>query len=170
MTKKNFIISYLVIAFLIILDQVSKAAIISNFKYVGESITIIPNFFYITLVYNTGAAWGIGSNYTIILALISLLAGIVCIYFATKKDFKTKKFYSLAICVIIAGAFGNLIDRTLTIFNKLDGVIDFLSFKFGTYDFPVFNVADMCLVIGVIMLVVDILFFEEKRKKNEVSS
>ena len=166
MTKKNFIISYLIIAVLLIIDCTSKALIENNF-FIGEELVIIPNFFYITKIYNTGAAWGMGSSYTYILATISLIAGIVAIYFATRNDFKTRKFYSIALCLIIAGAFGNLIDRTLTVFNILNGVIDFFGFTFGSYDFPIFNVADMCLVIGVIMLVIDILFIDEHRKKKQ---
>ncbi len=165
MTKKTLIISYLIVALLIIIDQVSKALIISNFN-TGQSLIVINNFFKITLVYNTGAAWGLGSNYTVLLAIISLVAGIICIYFASKNDFKSKKVYSISLCLIIAGAFGNLIDRALTTFGLLEGVIDFLSFTFGSYEYPVFNVADMCLVIGVIMLLIDILIIEEIRKKK----
>lgn len=165
MTKKNFIISYLIIALLIILDSASKA-LIETFLVRGEEIVLIKNFFYITKIYNSGAAWGMGSGATAGLAVVSLLAGLVALYFAGRNNFKTKKFYSVSLCLIVAGAFGNLIDRTLTIFNQVDGVIDFFGFTFGTYDFPIFNIADMCLVIGVIMLVIDILFIDDLRKKK----
>ncbi len=167
MTKKNFWLTYLIIAILIIIDQVTKVVVLTNLKIQGTEIPVIGNFFAITLVFNKGAAWGIGDSYTIILALISLVAGLVAIWYAGKNDFSKKKLYSISLCLIVAGAFGNLIDRTLTVFKVLDGVIDFLSFNFGSYEFPVFNVADMCLVIGVILLVIDIIFLEERRKNNE---
>lgn len=166
MTKKNFFITFIIIALLIILDQVSKVLVLENLKIAGTDIPVIGNFFAITLVFNKGAAWGMGDNYTLILAIISLIAGLVAIYFSTKNDFSKRKIYSIALCLIVAGAYGNMIDRFLTVFKVLDGVIDFLSFNFGTYQFPVFNVADMCLVIGVILLVIDIIFLEERRKKN----
>ncbi len=166
MTKKTFIITYLIIALLIIVDQITKMVVLTNLKYEGSAIPVISNFFAIELVFNTGAAWGIGSSNTIILTVISFICGFIALFFTTKNNFKTKKFYSIALCLIIAGAFGNLIDRFLTVLNVLDGVIDFLSFRFGNYNFPVFNVADMCLVIGVIMLVIDVIFLEDIRKKK----
>lgn len=170
MTKKNFILTFLIFALIIIIDQFTKLYIEETLR-VNEEIPVIKNFFYITLVYNTGAAWGIGSNSTLLLTIISSVATVVALVFATKNDFKSKKMYSFALCLIIAGAFGNLYDRFYAVLDIRKGVVDFLEFHFGSYIFPVFNVADMSLVIGVIMLAVDILFLEDRRKNaKEISN
>ncbi len=170
MTKKNFILTFLVVALIIILDQVTKVIVEENLR-VGEEIPVIANFFNITLVYNKGAAWGIGDNSTLLLSFISIIATIIALVFATKNDFKSKKMYSFALCLIIAGAYGNLYDRLYTVFGLKSGVVDFFEFIFGNYHFPVFNIADMSLVIGVIMLAIDIIFLEDKRKNaKKVSS
>ncbi len=163
MTKKNFWLTALVIAIIVIIDQVSKALIEVNLSE-SDKITLIPNFFYISLVYNKGAAWGSLSDNTLVLMLISIAASLAGLYFCVKNDFKTKKFYSFALSFIVAGAFGNLYDRLYTVVGAQKGVIDFLEFHFGSYHFPVFNIADSALVIGVILLLVDIIFFEEKRR------
>lgn len=165
MTKKNFLISYAIIAGLIILDQLSKI-LIDVYLPLNAEITLIPGFFYITKVYNTGAAWGFGGDNTILLAMISLIASIFGLYFSTRNDFKTKKTYSISLCMIVGGALGNMYDRFFTVGGIRKGVVDFISFHFGSYEFPVFNIADSVLVIGVILLMVDLLFFEEKRSKN----
>ena len=68
--------------------------------------------------------------------------------------------------MIVGGALGNMYDRFFTVGGIRKGVVDFISFHFGSYEFPVFNIADSVLVIGVILLMVDLLFFEEKRSKN----
>jgi signal peptidase II len=83
---------------------------------------------------------------------------------AKYADFKSKKFYSWGIYLMIGGMIGNFIDR---VFNYGEGVVDFLAFTFfKTYDFAVFNMADTFLVIGVICIMIDILFFEAKREKK----
>ena len=163
MTKKNFWLTFLVIAIVVILDQVSKALIEVNLT-TYDKITVIPNFFYISLLYNKGAAWGSMSDNTPILMLISITATLIGLYFCLKNDFTNKKVYSFALALIVGGAFGNLYDRLYTVVGAQKGVIDFLEFHFGSYVFPSFNIADSALVIGVILLMVDIIFFEEKRK------
>ena len=165
MTKKNFLIAYAIIAGLIIIDQLSKI-LIDVYLPLNAEITLIPGFFYITKVYNTGAAWGFGGDNTILLAMISLIASIFGLYFSTRNDFETKKTYSISLCMIVGGALGNMYDRFFTVGGIRKGVVDFISFHFGSYEFPVFNIADSVLVIGVILLMVDLLFFEEKRSKN----
>lgn len=165
MTKKNFLITYAIIAGLIIIDQLSKI-LIDIYLPLNAEITLIPGFFYITKIYNTGAAWGFGSDNTVMLAMISLIASIIALYFSVKNDFKTKKTYSISLCMIVGGAIGNMFDRFFTVGGLRKGVVDFISFQFGSYKFPVFNIADTVLVIGVILLMVDLLFFEEKRRKN----
>ena len=84
--------------------------------------------------------------------------GIVCI----KGSDKDKKIYSVAVILLISGAVGNFIDRLL--FKE---VVDFLDFYIFGYDFPIFNVADMCLVIGLAMFAYDILIEDVIRARNK---
>ena len=140
----------------------------------NQVVTAIPGVLDLTLTYNTGAAWSLFDNNTLPLAILSLVASIVIIFFIVKNDWKIKKLYSLATCMLLAGTFGNMIDRFLTVFELRSGVVDmiilkpldslwYLIFKSG---FPIFNVADVFLVVGVVLLAIDILFLEEKRNKK----
>lgn len=166
MTKKEkiitFVITFVSVVALILLDQVTKILVENN---VNKPITIINNFFYIEKVYNKGAAWGVGENNTLLLACISLIGASVATYFAANNDYKKKPVFSISLVLIIAGAIGNMIDRFMTVFGIRQGVIDMLSFRFGSYHYPVFNIADVLLVVGVIVLAIDIIFLEERRQK-----
>jgi signal peptidase II len=130
----------------------------------GNFIVVIPEFFKLKLHYNTGAAFSSFDGNFPFLMIMTAVATIVFIYMAKYADFKSKKFYSWGIYLMIGGMIGNFIDR---VFNYGKGVVDFLAFTFfKTYDFAVFNMADTFLVIGVICIMIDILFFEAKREKK----
>jgi signal peptidase II len=121
------------------------------------NLEIIPRFFYLSYSRNTGAAWSILAGNQGLLAIISLSVGVGFGYYYL-KNYKTFSFYNhLGISLFLSGAWGNFIDRAFF----PEGVIDFLSFRFGSYFFPTFNVADSALTIGVILLFVASLF--EKR-------
>ena len=150
--------------FILLIDQVTKA-LASIYLTLNKSIDIITNFFSLTLTNNYGAAFGIFKYSNTLLIIATLI--ILIILYKYMHSFKKNMRNKIAFGFILGGVFGNLIDRTLTVFNILNGVIDFFGFTFGSYDFPIFNVADMCLVIGVIMLVIDILFIDEYRKKKQ---
>ncbi len=166
-------ITLALLAFLLIGDQVTKylAQILIVTK--GKEVTLIPHVLDATLTYNTGAAWSFLSDATWLLALISVLASAVLVYFITKNNWKRKKCYSTAITLMLAGTFGNAIDRVFSCFHLREGVVDMIIFKpldslwmaMTKSSFPIFNVADMCLVIGIVLLAIDILFFQEKRAK-----
>ena len=171
---KWFLKSYLwLIPLIIIFDYVTK--IIAFDKKVN--LTIINNFFYFRLYGNTGAAWSILEEHPEILALISVLATAAMIFIIVKYYKKFKKLTLISIYLMLAGTVGNMIDRCLqfvpgTRYYEF-GVIDFISFKFGSYNFPVFNIADSALVIGVILLMVvtivdEILIYVYKKKVDEL--
>ena len=88
-----------------------------------------------------------------------------------KKNWKKKKCYSLAITLMLAGTYGNFLDRFFAVIGKREGVVDMIILNpldalwraITNSGFPIFNVADMCLVIGIVFLAIDILFFQEKR-------
>lgn len=140
------LIVILAIVFLVI-DIVSKV-IVSNFMNVYDSVVIIKDFFYITYVRNTGAAWSIFADNTWIVIILSLIIiGIIIMYIYKHKP-KTileKIGYSL----ILGGAIGNFIDRIVYGY-----VIDFFDFYIFGYDYPIFNLADIFIVIGVMLLVI----------------
>jgi signal peptidase II len=136
----------LTIVFLVI-DIVSKL-VVSNLMNVYDSIVIIKNFFYISYVRNTGAAWSIFSNNTWFVILISLLIiGGIIIYILKNKP--KSKLEKVGYSMILGGALGNLIDRVIYGY-----VIDFLDFYIFGYDYPIFNLADTFIVIGVILLLI----------------
>ena len=136
----------LTIGFLII-DIISKI-IVSNLMNVNDSILVIKDFFYITYVRNTGAAFSVFSNNTWLVILISL----VIIFFLILYLYKNKPKSRLEIVgysMILGGAFGNFIDRIVYGY-----VIDFFDFYIFNYDYPIFNLADSFIFIGVIFLII----------------
>lgn len=142
--KKNI---YIFTFALLILDQITKILVESYLIY---PIQIIPSFFLLSKVHNTGAAWGILSDNSVFLVLISAVALILLnrfLYFETNITKTSVLGYGL----LMGGILGNLIDRLVHGY-----VIDFLSFTFGSYQFPVFNFADVGIVIGIGILFVEI--------------
>lgn len=138
---------------IILIDQIIKLLVTNNITYL-KSITIIPDFFYLTHVHNEGAAWSMFSGNTIFLIFIAVMVLFFIYYFLLRsKKFDTKDtvIYSL----LIGGIIGNLIDRIVFKY-----VIDYLDFIFGSYSFPVFNFADICIVMSVTIL----LFYSFKEE------
>lgn len=146
---------------LFVLDLVTKLIVMNNMT-VGQYIPIIPNFAGFEFIYNRGMAFGInfGNDVAnrIIFIVISVAGAIALITFFVLKYKTLNKYMKACLALMISGCVGNLIDRS---FYK-EGVVDFIAFDFGSYHFPRFNVADSCLVIGTIMLIV-YLFISEAR-------
>ena len=162
--KKSIVIGLIIIVCAVLIDQISKALMVTLLVEEGNFIVIIPEFFKLKLHYNTGAAFSSFDGNFPFLMIMTAIATVVFVYMAKYADFDTKKFYSWGIYLMIGGMIGNFIDR---VFNYGKGVVDFLAFTFfKTYDFAVFNIADSFLVLGVICVMIDILFFESKREKK----
>jgi len=143
--KREKIIPALVLLVLF-LDQFSK--FLSNSKLsLHQSVPVIKGIFYLSLVHNRGAAFGMFKNQTFVFIATALFA-IVLIYFSLKKN-KRISLYSLSLGLILAGAVGNLIDRL-----RFGYVIDFLDFRV----WPVFNIADSAITVGAILLGWTMLF------------
>lgn len=142
----------LIILILIAVDQLSKYWALNYLKDVG-SISVIQNIFHLTYVENRGAAFGMFQNNQMIFVIVAILASIFGLYYL-----HTKKIHLIGrtgILLIISGAIGNLIDRV-----KLGYVVDYFDFRI-VWEY-VFNVADVFVVVGTILLCVYILFFEDK--------
>ncbi|AGC90844.1 signal peptidase II [Staphylococcus warneri] len=151
MKKKYYVGISLLVAFLIIvIDQVTKWIIASSMK-IGDSYEVIPNFLNITSHRNNGAAWGILSGKMFFFYIITVIILIVLVLFFIKEA-QYNLFMQLAISLLFAGALGNFIDR---LFNG--EVVDFIDTNIFGYDFPIFNVADSSLTIGVILVIIALL-------------
>ena len=135
------------------LDQISKF-IISAKLQLNQTFPLIKGVLGLTLIHNTGAAFGILKN-QVYLFIITSCAAIVLIYFGLKNN-RHNKYQVVCLGLILAGALGNLIDRL-----RFGYVIDFLNF----YIWPVFNIADSAITIGAILLGWAIL----KEKTNHAS-
>ncbi len=137
----------------LLFDQISKILIGLYFN-LNKSIVIIKNFFSITLVHNTGAAWSILQNKNIFILIFSIVALIIIYRFMFL--FKTNKRNNFAFGLLVGGIFGNLLDRIIYGYVR-----DFFDFTIFSYDYPVFNIADIFIVIGVILLIIAIIKGED---------
>ena len=145
--QKNKNKVYLTSVIVLLIDQIVKLLIKTNMN-LNEEISIIPNFFSIQYLKNTGAAFSILENQTILLAITSIICISVIIYYLKKEENLTTAMY-LSFGMVLGGILGNLIDRIV-----YQGVIDFLSFQIFNYNFPVFNIADIGITIGVLLLII----------------
>ena len=153
MQKKLFGLSFV----FIVIDQVIKYIISSNIK-LNSGIKVIDKFFYITYVQNDGAAFSMFSGNQIFLILMTILA-LVVIYMFFIRNKKLSKIEFILISMLIGGIIGNFIDRIIFRY-----VIDYLEFIIFGYYFPIFNFADICIVISIIGIV--LLSIKEDICKN----
>lgn len=157
MKRKDTLI-YLIMIILVAIDQIIKYIVASNMDLLS-SISIIDNFFSITYVINDGAAWNLLSGNQLFLILISLCA-CVAIYIYFIKDKVLSILDKILFGLLYSGIIGNLLDRIVR-----GNVIDYLDFKILGYNFPVFNLADICIVISTILIVI-LAFRGDKNENN----
>jgi len=141
--KKIVFISMMIV----IIDQIIKKIVIFTFD-LYQTKTIIPKFFSLTRVHNDGAAFSMLSGNVFFLCMMSIVA-LLFFYFYFLKG---KKFTNLEIItygLFLGGTFGNLLDR---IFRGY--VVDYLDFKIFGYDFPIFNFADVMIVLSISLLLI----------------
>ena len=137
----------------VLLDQASKYSVIN---YLNKDIEVINNFFYLIYTKNNGAAFSILTGKRIFLIIITLLIIGSLICYIIKNEISSK-IEILAFSLIIGGSLGNLIDRVVRGY-----VVDFISVKILGYHFPIFNIADTLICIGVFILL--IIQFRKERK------
>ena len=151
-------IYYLIALFVIVIDQVSKWIIVKEMEY-GQSIPIIDNVLYITSHRNTGAAWGILEDRMWFFYVITVIF-VIFIVIYMQKFAKTDKLLGISLGLILGGAIGNFIDR---VFRK--EVVDFIHTYIFSYNFPVFNIADSALCVGVMLIIIQTLLEGKKAKE-----
>lgn len=150
------IIYYIIAMILIGLDQLSKYLTVQEIA-LGEVVPVIPNVLSLTYIRNSGAAWSILEDQMIFFYVITVVVVGALIYFLHTEG-KRSPIASTSIAFIMGGAIGNFIDRL-----HLKYVIDMIRLEF--INFPIFNVADMALTIGVIILIGYIVYDELVKKK-----
>lgn len=137
---------------IVALDQVSKQLVESSLM-VYETIPLLP-FFNLTLAYNEGAAFSFlsdqGGWQRWFFALVAAVVVIVLVVWLSRL--KHERLLAVSLSLVIGGALGNLLDRLL-----IGHVIDFLDFFYHTYHWPAFNVADIAITLGVVLMFVDAL-------------
>lgn len=146
----------ILVAILIALDQVSKYIIDKNF-FEGDTLGVITDFFHITYVKNRGIAFGMFQGKLDIISVATVIAIIAIIYYLYKDRNKMPILEKIGFNFILAGAIGNMIDRVARGF-----VIDMIDFR-GIWAF-VFNLADVWINIGVLLILLE-YFFDNKKKK-----
>lgn len=161
----SYILAIIVGIVVLVADQYAKILVATNLE-LGQSTEFIKGILDFTYIHNTGGAWGMLSGYTWLLVSITLIVMLVCIALLMRYGVKNKLiFWSLIL--VLSGGIGNMIDR---IFRGGE-VIDFLHFAFFK-SFPVFNIADIAIVIGAGLLM---LYFisgmikDEKQKKLDAA-
>ena len=169
--RKAFTILIITTCVWFLLDRITKVYFDSGQFSLGQDISdSILGIFHLTLVHNTGAAFGIFANGTIVLGVISIVISLALLALplllelyntrskkSNKPAFQFSTIQLLSVAIVAAGGIGNAIDRFVTGY-----VVDFICFDF--IDFPVFNIADIGVTCGILILVTNLLYLSFKRQ------
>ncbi len=145
-----------VAALLVVADQLSKLWVVNTFPLNGSG-RYVGLGFYFTYVRNTGAAFGIFQNNTLVLGILSAVVSVLLAVYLWRRARETPALQNWALTLILAGAFGNMIDRFW-----LGYVRDFIHFQIPSFNFAVFNIADSCVVVGAGLLLFSSFFIRER--------
>lgn len=160
----SYILAAVVVALLLAADQFTKYMVVAEFA-LGQTKPFLPGFLQLTYIHNTGGAWGLMEGHTWLLLSVTLLIMVICIALLIKKGLKNKLLF-WAICFILSGGLGNMVDRLF----RGGEVVDFLHLQFMP-NFPVFNIADCAVCVGAALLllyfVIDIYHEAKQAKKIE---
>lgn len=153
-----------IVAAIIVLDLLTKS--LAESFLAEKDITVIKNFFDLTLVWNKGAAFGVLAEAPLwirklVLVVASLIAAIATIFYAYVKRDKLSNLELVSLALIAGGALGNLYDRIF-----LGQVRDFLDFHIFQYHWPAFNIADASITIGIALFVFNELYLKRKKSTN----
>ena len=141
------------------LDQITKILVVRSLE-LGRQIVLIPGFFAISHVHNTGGVFGMGAGEAsagrvLFFLAICAAAGILVLWFYAKTP-PTHPWFASGLCLVFGGAIGNALDRA-----RLGEVVDFLDFQIRGHHWPSFNVADAAITVGVVILVLHFLLKKE---------
>lgn len=149
---------YYLLSFIIVLiDQVSKY-LTQAYVDLGQQIEWIPGLLSVTHIHNTGAAWSILEGQMWFFYIVTVIVVVMIIYYM--QQMKDEPLLKTGLAFILGGALGNFIDRILHQY-----VIDMIQLDF--IDFPIFNLADTALTIGVILLFIQYIFLDRQEKESK---
>lgn len=147
---------------LVLTDQLTKALAVHFLS--NNTITIIPDFFKLELLWNRGAAFGILQDSRLFFCILTIIVCFVIeFYYFRIPDDKKYRLMKIDAIILFSGAIGNLIDRL-----KSGSVVDYLAFTFGTYHFPSFNVADIFVSISAVGMLILVLFYYNDEQLSAV--
>ncbi len=156
---------FLIAIVVIVVDRITKSIAQARLPLDIKSVTLIPNILYFTRTSNTGSAFGLFPGSTAILAGIAGLCTVAVIIYVLRQKSKLPALLAIGLALPLGGAAGNFYDRAFHGF-----VVDFIDFWFGKYEWPVFNVADSCICIGVALIAIYTLRAESDAAKAITSS
>ncbi|MCD6224704.1 MAG: signal peptidase II [Deltaproteobacteria bacterium] len=154
--QSKYIKLFAIAGIVVILDQITKLAILNNLEFYS-SVTVIPGFFNLTHILNPGGAFGFMANQSagtrgMLFIVISSLAVCLIFYFYCNTP-PAYRLLQTAFALIFGGAIGNMIDRF-----RFGKVVDFLDFYLGELHWPAFNVADSAISTGICIFIIHIIF------------
>ncbi|MBO4862535.1 MAG: signal peptidase II [Firmicutes bacterium] len=151
-----------VTVFIIAADLITKALVVSGME-INSTITVIPGVFDLTYIINRGAAWGILADKKALLSVFTVVVLAALVYYVVKKHKSISRLELVSIAMIVGGGIGNLIGRVF------DGyVVDFINLRFVSF-FNIFNIADIGITVGCVLLLISVLFFSKKEPAREAA-
>ncbi|MBF0710197.1 MULTISPECIES: signal peptidase II [unclassified Gemella] len=132
----------------VIIDQVSKYFVVKD-MVIGQQIEVVNNFFYLTSHRNRGAAWGILQDSRLFFIVVTTIIILALFLYILKNKSDLRLGEKILFSLILGGSIGNFIDRI-----RNGEVVDFFDFKIWSYNFPIFNFADIFICIGVGILLI----------------
>lgn len=167
MNKKDIFwkLGYLVAAgALFMIDQMTKAWAVRRLRF-GDAIQVIPNFLNFAYAQNTGAAFSIFDSHGDAgrwgLSAVALVASVLVLYYFWRTPRSDDRMLG-ALALLLAGIVGNVTDRM-----RLGFVVDFIDVQFGTWHYPTFNVADMAIIAGAGLMIIDMFFGKKKEEPSK---
>ncbi|MUT66170.1 signal peptidase II [Paenibacillus sp. NEAU-GSW1] len=154
---------YWIAVIVFVIDYITKKIIATQLE-LNELISVIGNFFLITSHRNRGAAFGILQEQRVFFIIITTVIVAAIIWYTHANRNSGKGWLLTGLGLVLGGAFGNFLDRAL-----YGEVVDFLMFNFGSYTFPIFNVADSAICVGVALILIDTLLSAKEEQNNKAS-
>ena len=151
----RFVIGVLLV---ILSDQISKIWVQNNLNLM-ESIPVIRGIFHITYIQNPYSAFGLLRFHNAVFIIIALLVILIIVFFLRNKITEKNKLVFFSLIFLLGGSLGNMLDRL-----RVGSVIDFLDFRI----WPIFNIADSAINIGLFLLVVHFLFHKEEKPEDKL--
>lgn len=155
---------YIIAVAILIIDFITKKLIVHNLE-LNEEVSVIGNFFLITSHRNRGAAFGILQEQRAFFIIVTIIIVAAIIWYARSVRKTGSAWLLTGLGLVLGGAIGNFIDRA-----RFGEVVDFFKFNFGSYTFPIFNVADSAIVVGVILILIDTLLHTKQEEKGSTEN